>query len=77
MTDLRREDSKIYGRIDNHPIAATSIKLGDQIEVPEGNIIDWQYMRDGKKVGHFTVRALFRYMPDAQVERIKSTLADP
>lgn len=32
---------------------------------------------DGKMVGNFTVRPLFKQMPAAEVERLKSMLADP
>jgi uncharacterized protein YegJ (DUF2314 family) len=77
VTDLRREAGKVYGLIGNEPNTVTSVKLGDEIEVPSADITDWLYMRDGRMVGNFTVRPLFKEMPAAEVERIKSMMADP
>ena len=77
VTDLRREEGKVYGFIGNDANTVASVKLGDEIEVLEADISDRLYMRDGKMVGNFTVRPLFKQMPDAEVERLKSMLADP
>jgi uncharacterized protein YegJ (DUF2314 family) len=77
VTDLRRQDGKIFGFIGNDANTVASVKFGDEIEVLEDDISDWLYMRNGKMVGNFTVRPLFKQMPDAEVERLKSMLADP
>jgi len=77
VTDLRRADGKVYGLIGNDANTVTSVKLGDEIQVPDDDVTDWLYMRDGKMVGNFTVRPLFREMPADEVERVKSMLADP
>jgi uncharacterized protein YegJ (DUF2314 family) len=45
--------------------------------VPAADITDWLYMREGKMVGNFTVRPLFREMPAEEVERLKAMMADP
>ena len=75
-TNIERRDSKIFGTIDNDPNIVASVKLGDRIEIPDADIADWLYMKNGKVVGNCTVRPLFKKMPKAEVERIKSMLAD-
>ena len=55
----------------------TSVKIGDRIEIPEADITDWLYMRDGKMVGNHTLKPLFKQMPGAEVERLKKMMADP
>jgi uncharacterized protein YegJ (DUF2314 family) len=54
-----------------------SVTFGDRIEIAEGDISDWAYMRNGKMVGNRTVRPLFKRMPASEVERIRKMLADP
>lgn len=75
-TNIERRDNKTFGTIDNDPNIVASVKLGDRIEIPEAAIADWLYMKDGKMVGNRTVRPLFKNMPKAEVERIKSMLAE-
>jgi uncharacterized protein YegJ (DUF2314 family) len=53
------------------------VKLGQRIEIPEADISDWLYMRDGKMVGNGTVRPLFKHMPAAEVEEVKRMMAEP
>lgn len=76
-TDLARRDGKTVGTINNDPNTVASVKLGDRIEIPEADITDWLYMRDGKMVGNLTLRPLFKQMPAAEVERLKKMMTDP
>jgi uncharacterized protein YegJ (DUF2314 family) len=52
-TDYERHDGKTMVTISN---IVASVKLGDRIEIPEADITDWQYMRDGKFVGLVTFK---------------------
>jgi uncharacterized protein YegJ (DUF2314 family) len=76
-TDIARRGGKILGTIDNDPNIVGNVKFGDRIEISEGDIADWLYMRNGKMVGNHTVRPLFKRMPVSEVERIRKMLADP
>jgi uncharacterized protein YegJ (DUF2314 family) len=73
----RRPDGKVMGTVNNDPDIVKNVKLGDRIEIPEANISDWLYVRDGKMVGNRTVRPLLKQMPPADAERIRKMLADP
>ena len=76
-THIARRDGKILGTIDNDPKIVGNVKLGDRIEISEGDISDWLYMRNEKMVGNHTVKPLFKRMPASEVERIRKMLADP
>ena len=76
-TGIARRGGKILGTIDNDPKIVGSVKLGDRIEISDGDISDWLYMRNGKMVGNRTVRPLLKRMPASEVERIRKMLADP
>src|SRR5688572_12881871 len=45
VTDLRRDADKIHGLIGNESNTVTTVKLGDEVEVPSDDITDWLYMR--------------------------------
>ena len=46
------------------------------IPVPEDDISDWLYMQNGKMVGNYTLRVLFKQMSASEVEKYKAMLAD-
>ncbi len=76
-TDVVRRDGKILGTINNDPNIVNSVKLGDRVEIPEAEISDWLYMRDGKMIGNQTVKPLFKQMPPDEVKQLKAMMADP
>lgn len=76
-TDIERRDGKTMGTINNDPNIVASVKLGDRIEIPEADISDWLYMRDGKMVGNETLRPLLKKMPAAEAEKLKKMMANP
>jgi len=76
-TGIERRDGKTMGTINNDPNTVAGVRIGDRIEIPETDITDWLYMRDGKMVGNYTLKPLFRKMPPGEVERLKRMMADP
>ena len=77
LTEIERKDGKTFGTIDNDPDIVGNVKRADRIAVPEADISDWLYMRNGKMVGNYTLRVLFKKMPAREVERYKKIMADP
>ena len=76
-SDIERKDGKVRGTINNDPDIVRSVKLGDRIDIPEADISDWLYMRDGKMVGNETVKPLFKQLPAEEVKRLKQMMAQP
>ena len=74
---LERRDAKIMGTINNDPNIVRNVKLGDRIEIPEADISDWMYLRDGKMVGNQTIKPLFKQMSASEAQQYKSMMADP
>ena len=77
LVDIETNSQGIFGTINNDPEFVHDVKFGDRIRIPEPDISDWLYLRDGKMVGNYTVRALFKKMSPAEVEQMKKRLADP
>jgi uncharacterized protein YegJ (DUF2314 family) len=68
-TDFQRREGKTMVTISNTPKIVSNVKLSDRIEIPEPDITDWHYMRDGKYVGMTTFKARFKHMPADQVSK--------
>lgn len=77
MENVEKKDGKIFGTIGNEAELVHNVKMGQRIEIPEADISDWFYMQDGKMVGNYTIRALFKHMPADEVAKYKAILADP
>lgn len=75
--DIERKDGKIFGTINNDPDTVQNVKLGDRLAVNEADISDWLYLQNGKMVGNYTLRVLFKQMPKEEVEKYEQMLADP
>jgi uncharacterized protein YegJ (DUF2314 family) len=74
---IERKSGKIRGTIDNDPNIVKNVKIGQRIDILQTNIADWLYMRDGKMMGNYTLRALYKEMPPSEVEKYKKILAEP
>ncbi|MFN3651975.1 MAG: YegJ family protein [Armatimonadota bacterium] len=74
---LERRDGVTTGKIDNDPNIVRNVKLGERITIPDADISDWLYKREGKMVGNYTLRAMFKQMPAEEVSRFRAMMADP
>ena len=77
LTDLERKDGKIFGTVNNEPEIVGNVKMGERREIPEADISDWLYVREGKMHGNFTIRPLFKSMSPEEVKQLKQMLSDP
>jgi uncharacterized protein YegJ (DUF2314 family) len=77
VTNLNRRNGTITGVINNDPEIVHSVKIGQQITVPESDISDWMYLRNGKIYGNETVHALYKTMSPEELAQIKKLLANP
>jgi uncharacterized protein YegJ (DUF2314 family) len=75
--DIGRTNGRTMGTINNDPNIVKRVKLGDRIEIPEADISDWMYLRDGQMVGNHTLKALFKKMPASEVESYKRKMTEP
>jgi uncharacterized protein YegJ (DUF2314 family) len=74
---IERKDGKIFGSINNVPKDLRNIRLGQRIEIPEPLISDWMYMRSGKIIGGYTIRALLKRLPPNEAAGLAAQMEDP
>ena len=75
--DIERRNDKILATINNEPETVSTVTFGQRLEVPEADVTDWMFVRNGKFVGNYTVRPLFKTMPPEDVARIKAMMESP
>jgi uncharacterized protein YegJ (DUF2314 family) len=74
---FEHREGKTMVTITNAPKIVAGVKSGDRIEIPETDITDWFYLRDGKYVGLRTMKPRFKNMPAEHVEALKRVMTDP
>ena len=75
--DIQKRDGKIFGTINNDPNIVKSVKLGQEIEIPEDKIADWMYVKDEKMHGNFTMGPLLKTLPKEQADELRSRWVQP
>lgn len=65
VTELSYNDSVLRGVLNNEPKDLRNFKAGQQVEVSPAKISDWMNVEDGRLVGGYSLRLLFRkYTPE-------------
>ena len=59
LSDVSFDGKQFHGKINNEPVDAKGVKLGEPATVAPSDISDWMYVRNGKLVGGYTIRALY------------------
>ncbi|HTL16757.1 MAG TPA: DUF2314 domain-containing protein [Patescibacteria group bacterium] len=77
VSELERKNGELFGTINNDPELVHNVKLGQRLKIPAEDIADWLYLKQGKIVGNYTLRVLFKKMAPDEVEKNKRLLADP
>lgn len=55
---LGAEPKFLHGRLANDPVDLGTLALGDQVEVPVENLMDWGFVSGGQPQGFFSVQAM-------------------
>jgi uncharacterized protein YegJ (DUF2314 family) len=78
LSDVTLVKDRFRARIDNEPVWATDVKLGDSILVKKEDVADWMYVQRHELVGGYTVRVLFkREPPEKQREMEREAFTVP
>lgn len=71
VTPFRETDTGFVGTISNTPEIVESVEYGQEYTFKRSDISDWGYLKDGKRIGSFTVCVTFKHMDKAEVEMYK------
>ena len=62
LTEPKLAATTVTGTINNEPVDATSLKLGEVVTAPLEDISDWMYVENGVLRGGYTLRVLLDKM---------------
>jgi uncharacterized protein YegJ (DUF2314 family) len=73
INQVRREGGAFIGRVNNEPVNALGISLGESVRVERDDVVDWMFMSKGSLRGGYTIVALAYGTPDQDTygERMK------
>ncbi len=74
IVEPKYENGQFKGILDNHPNQLPSYTYGQTVEVDASRISDWKYIQNGKIVGAFTIKAIYKNYPEADRRRLEESL---
>ncbi len=74
VTDLQYADGVFTGALGNAPRRSTTLKLGDEVRVPETLISDWKYIENDVLSGGYSLRLIRSRMTDKARKNFDSRL---
>lgn len=74
IVNLKHTGGKLKGTVDNEPTQITNIKLGQIVEIDAKGVSDWMYLENGKIVGAFTIKAIYKNYPEADRRQLEDSL---
>lgn len=60
LSGLSYDGRLFHGRVANDPVDVKGVKLGDEASVAPSDLSDWMFADNGKLVGGYTIRVLFK-----------------
>jgi uncharacterized protein YegJ (DUF2314 family) len=66
ISNIKYDNGKYSGILDNLPEYVTENKIGDKIDVDTTKISDWMYIQNGKLIGGFTIKLLRNRMTESE-----------
>jgi uncharacterized protein YegJ (DUF2314 family) len=65
VVDLNYDGQAFAGVLNNYPNDLRNFSFGQKVTIPQAGISDWMYVEDGRLIGGFTMRVLFKdYSPE-------------
>jgi uncharacterized protein YegJ (DUF2314 family) len=74
VSDPRYSDGVFTGALGNIPASSTTLRLGDEVRVPEDCVSDWKYVQNDVLAGGYSLRLIRNRMNDKAREDLDSRL---
>jgi uncharacterized protein YegJ (DUF2314 family) len=74
LTDLHKKDGVLYGVLYDAPLKAGNIKTGDTLKIEKKRVSDWVYAENGKMMGGYTIRVIYKNMSAAEKKEYQSSI---
>ena len=64
ITEVRRDGDGFVGKVNNEPVNAVGVSLGQATKVARADVADWMFMSHGALRGGYTIVALAYGTPE-------------
>lgn len=71
VTSFQKTATGFTGILKDQPELVTKVRYGQQVTFQRKDISDWGYEHNGRQKGSFTVCAMFKHMPPAEVQKYR------
>jgi uncharacterized protein YegJ (DUF2314 family) len=68
---FKQTETGFVGILNDRPEYVTNVRSGQRLTFTRADVADWGYMLDGKQKGSFTVCAIFKHIPPAEVQKYR------
>jgi uncharacterized protein YegJ (DUF2314 family) len=72
LTEVEFSGDQVSGVVNNEPVDATQVRLGQKVTAPISAVSDWMYVDNGVLKGGFTVRVLLDRMSPTERDKTLS-----
>jgi uncharacterized protein YegJ (DUF2314 family) len=72
-TNLQRSGEGLKGQLSNQPMSE-KFQMGQEVQIPLNDIIDWSYMKDGVAQGHHTTKVVMKTLSPEDAAGYKQAL---
>ena len=70
ISNIKFQNNKYYGVVDNLPSSTTEVKIGDTIEILTKDITDWLYVDKNTVKGAYTTRVLRKRITEEERKKM-------
>ena len=77
LSDVKRDGSRITGRLNYDPESIPGLHRGQIVPIPEASIIDWTVKEGRKRYGHYTTRVLAKVHPEESAKAMAQLSDNP
>lgn len=74
VNDLSFDGHSFAGVLNNYPNDLSNFFYGQKVTVSQSGISDWMYVEDGRLIGGFTLRVLFKDYPPEKLRELEESL---
>lgn len=71
LNDLDLMGDNLLGVLNNDPVSISRVRSGDTLLINRDSVSDWMYVKSGKLVGGYTIKALYDKMTPKEKEEFR------
>jgi uncharacterized protein YegJ (DUF2314 family) len=76
VSDIKLINGTFSGKINSQDVNFPEIKMGNEVNISEGEIMDWMYQKNDKYYGNFTLKMMLKISPNKENLKLLEKFGD-